>query len=128
MWEAGSKALFDGWRQAQEFWNSAARSWGEVASAWLGQFGRPGQPESAESAAVLRELQESAFAVGQAWMRLPLVLATGRPPQELQEAMTRLTQAQGRAYQLWLEALTRAGACAAGATAEAAKPGATQKQ
>jgi hypothetical protein len=130
-WDAGYKALFEGWRQAQDFWNTAARSWGEVAGAWMGQFGQagqagPGQPSSAESSAALRELQESAFAVGQAWMRLPLSLASGRPPVELQEAVTRLTQAQGRAYQLWLEALTRTGAYARGAAAEATKPGATQ--
>jgi hypothetical protein len=128
MWDAGYKALFDGWRQAQEFWNNAARSWGDVASAWMSQFGRAAQPASGEGAAVVRELQEAAFAVGQAWMRLPLVLATGRPASELQEAVTRLTQAQGRAYQLWLEAMTRTGSYAAGATSEATKPGATQKQ
>jgi len=128
MWDAGYKALFEGWRQAQDFWNTAARSWGEVAGAWMGQFGQtgPGQSSSAEGSAALRELQESAFAVGQAWMRLPLILASGRPPVELQEAVTRLTQAQGRAYQLWLEALTRTGAYARGAAAEATKPGATQ--
>ena len=127
VWEAGYKSLFDGWRQAQDFWANAARGWGEVATAWMGQFA-PGRPPSAEGAAALRELQEAAFAVGQAWMRLPLALAAGRPSAELQEAVTRLTNAQGRAYQLWLEALTRTGAYAAGATAEATKPGATQKQ
>ena len=31
---------------------------------------------------------------------------------ELQEAVTRLTQAQGRAYKLWVEALRAAGAAA----------------
>jgi hypothetical protein len=127
VWEAGYKALFDGWRQAQDFWTSASRGWGEVATAWMGQFAPASQP-SAESAAALRELQEAAFAVGQAWMRLPLALAAGRPPAELQEAVTRLTKAQGRAYQLWLEALTRTSAFAAGAAGEATKPGATQRQ
>lgn len=128
MWEAGQKSLLEGWKQAQEFWNSAARSWGEVAGTWLGQAGRaPGQPLPPESAAALRELQEAAFAVGQAWMRLPLALSAGRPPAELQEAVLRLTEAQGRAYQLWLEALTRTGAFAAGATGEATRPGASQR-
>jgi hypothetical protein len=128
VWEAGQRALLDGWRQAQEFWSNAARGWGEVAGAWLGQAARPGQAMSPESAAALRELQEAAFAVAQAWMRLPLVLSTGRPPFELQDALTQLAQAQGRAYQLWLEALTRTGAFAAGAEGGATRPGPSQKQ
>lgn len=119
MWEAGSRSLLEGWRQAQEFWNSAARSWGEVTGAWLSQLGRPTPGLSSEGAAAVRELQEAAFAAGQAWMRLPLFLASGAPPTELQEAVTRLTQAQGRAYKLWMEALTRAG--------EAARPGGSQR-
>lgn len=103
-WETGAQSLADGWRQAQEFWNSVARSWGEAAATWTSQLqgGR-----SAESTAVLRELQEAAFAVGQAWMRLPLVLAGGAQPADLQQAISRLTEAQGRAYQMWLEALSR---------------------
>ena len=114
MWEAGSRSLLEGFRQAQEFWNNAARSWGEVAGAWTSQlprsapgFAAPGL--SAESAAALRELHEAAFAAGQAWMRLPLALATGASPTELSEAIARLTQAQGRAYKLWMDALARAG-------------------
>jgi hypothetical protein len=119
MWEASYRSLSEGMRQAQEFWNNAARSWGGVTGAWMNQFARPGQGISNESMAVLRELQEASFAVGQAWMRLPLVLAGGAQPKDLQEAVTRLTQAQGRAYQLWLESIRRVGA--------AAKPGSDQK-
>ena len=108
MWEAGARSMTEGWRQAQEFWNNAARSWGDLAGAWLRQV--PGAPSvSGESQAVLRELQEAAFAVGQAWMRLPLVLTSGAAPGEMQEAITRLTQAQGRAYQLWMQALKATG-------------------
>jgi hypothetical protein len=104
----------DGWRQGQEFWANAARSWGEVATSWVAQLNRPGAGASPEAMGIVRELQEAAFAAGMAWMRLSLVLAGGAPPVELQEAVTRLTQAQGRAYQLWGEALTRATAAAAG--------------
>jgi len=114
MWEAGSRSLLEGFRQAQEFWNNAARSWGEVAGAWTSQLPRsaPGLAApglSAEGAAALRELHEAAFAAGQAWMRLPLALATGASPTELSEAIARLTQAQGKAYKLWMDALVRAG-------------------
>ena len=105
MWEAGAKALTDGLRQAQEFWGSAAKSWGDVAGGWMSQFSRAGAGPSPESQAVLRELQEAAFTVGQAWMRLPLALTSGGQPGELQAAIMRLTEAQGRAYKLWLEAL-----------------------
>jgi len=108
MWESGYKSLAEGMRQAQEFWSNAARSWGELTGAWLGQLGRPAPGLSNETAAVVRELQEAAFAVGQAWMRLPLVLASGAQPKDLQEAINRLTQAQGRAYQIWMDALSRA--------------------
>jgi hypothetical protein len=31
----------------------------------------------------------------------------GAPPTELQETLTRLMRAQGHAYQLWIEFLTR---------------------
>jgi len=109
MWEAGARSMTEGWRQAQEFWSSAARSWSELAGTWMGQLPRPGAGLSSEGQAVLRELQEAAFAVGQAWMRLPLVMASGGQPGELQEAITRLTQAQGRAYQLWMQALKAPG-------------------
>ena len=112
MWEAGAKSLTDGWRQAQDFWNNASRSWGELAGTWMRQFPQSGPPGSAEAAAVWRELQEAAFAVAQAWMRMPLLFAAGSQPSELQEAVTRLTQAQGRAYKLWVEALKAAGAAA----------------
>ncbi|MGH7320185.1 MAG: hypothetical protein ACRELA_11255, partial [Candidatus Rokuibacteriota bacterium] len=74
---------------------------------------------SSEGAAALRELHEAAFAAGQAWMRLPLALASGAPPTELQEAVARLAQAEGRAYKLWIEVLARAG--------DAAKPGGGQR-
>lgn len=71
---------------------------------------------SGEGAELLRELNEAAFEVAQSWLRLPLVLAGGTRPDELQQALTRLSQAQGRAYQLWMESLGRMG----GATARAA--------
>src|SRR5262245_35513444 len=88
-WEAAAKSLTDGWRQAQDFWNNVARSWADVASTWMSQLpqaGAPMSPMSGEATAAWRELQEAAFAVGQAWMRLPLVLSTGGQPSELQEA------------------------------------------
>ena len=59
-WEAGRQALFAGQRQTQEFWNSMARSWGQVTGAWLGQFSR-----SSKSIEVLREWQEAGV-----WQRL----------------------------------------------------------
>ena len=106
LWESGFQAMAEGMRQAQEFWTNMARNWGETAGAWMGQTRMPGAAEGMEA---MRELQEAAFAVAQAWMRLPLVLMGGAQPDELQEAATRLTQAQGRAYQLWMDALTRMG-------------------
>ena len=109
MWETGSRSLLEGFRQAQDFWNNTARSLGEVAGAWTAQLPRSGSGISAEGAAALRELHEAAFAAGQAWMRLPLALATGASPTELSDAISRLTQAQGKAYKLWMEALVRAG-------------------
>jgi len=121
MWEAGQQSMAEGWRQAQEFWNTSARNWGEVASAWMGGMSATAPGVAGETTAVWRELQEAAFAVGQAWMRLPLMLASGASPVELQEAVTRLTQAQGRAYQLWMEALSRTGAAVSSATSEATK-------
>lgn len=104
MWEAGYQQLFEGWKQAQEFWNGVARSWGGATGAWM----QPGAA-SGESMDVIRELNEAAFNVAQAWMRMPLVLMGGANPTDLQDAITRLTQAQGRAYQLWLEAAGRMG-------------------
>ena len=109
MWETGSRSLLEGFRQAQEFWNNTARSLGEVAGAWTAQLPRSGAGISAEGTAALRELHEAAFAAGQAWMRLPLALASGASPTELSDAISRLTQAQGKAYKLWMEALVRAG-------------------
>jgi hypothetical protein len=105
LFEAGYQSLFDGWRQAQEFWNGVARTWGGAAGGMLGQNAQP----MGQNMDVLRELNEAALSVAQAWMRLPMVLMGGAQPNELQEATTRLTQAQGRAYQLWLEALSRTG-------------------
>ena len=119
MFEAGYQALFEGWRQAQEFWNTMARSWGGAAGTWMGQATRSGEGTQ-ESMQVMRELQDAAFAVATAWMRLPLTLMGGADANELQEATTRLTQAQGRAYQLWLEALSRTGSTVAGAAGQAA--------
>ena len=107
MWEAGYRSLTESMAQTQEFWNSIARGWGDTAGAWMGRLSQAGQGVSGENMAVLRELQESAFAVGQAWMRLPLVLMGGAQPAEMQEAFSRLTEAQGHAYQLWLGALTQ---------------------
>jgi hypothetical protein len=116
LFEAGYQQLFEGWKQAQEFWNGMARTWGGAAGAWMQQGA--GSNESME---VLRELNESALAVAQAWMRMPMAMMGGANPTELQEAITRLTQAQGRAYQLWLEALRRSGSSAAGTARQAAK-------
>jgi hypothetical protein len=118
-WEAGYQSLMAGWQQAQEFWTSAARSWGEAAGAWMGQLSQSGGGVSAEGMEVVRELNEAAFAVAQAWMRLPLVFLGGAQPDDLQQAVTRLSQAQGRAFELWTEALSRAGG-AVEATAERA--------
>jgi hypothetical protein len=128
LWEAGYRALSEGWRQSQEFWNNAARSWGEVAGTWMNQFTLPGQGVSSEGTAALRELQDAAFAVGQAWMRLPFVMSGGAQPTELQDAVTRLTQAQGRAYQLWMEALNRTASAARGGGSQGSKTGAGSKQ
>jgi hypothetical protein len=108
MWETGSRSLLEGFRQAQEFWNNAARSWGEVAGAWTSQLPRP-TPGLVDGGAALRELHEAALAAGVAWMRLPLTLASGAAPSELSEAIARLTLAQGKAYKLWIDALARAG-------------------
>jgi hypothetical protein len=121
MWEAGQRSMAEGWRQAQEFWNTAARNWGDIASAWMGGMSSTAPGMAGETTAVWRELQDAAFAVGSAWMRLPFVLATFAPPLELQEAVMRLTQAQGRAYQLWIEALTRTATATTRATSEATK-------
>jgi hypothetical protein len=121
VWEAGYQSLMDGWRQAQEFWTSMARTWGESAGVWMGQLNRGGSGVPAEGMDIMRELNEAAFAVAQAWMRLPFVLIGGAQPNELQEAITRLTEAQGRAYELWLEGLSRAGGAAAGATRSVAE-------
>jgi hypothetical protein len=109
MWETGSRSLLDGFRQAQEFWNNAAKSWGEVAGAWTAQMPRQSMGVSGDGAAALRELHEAALAAGVAWMRLPLALASGASPTELSDAIARLTQAQGKAYKLWMDALVRAG-------------------
>jgi glycine/D-amino acid oxidase-like deaminating enzyme len=65
MWEVGAKSLADGWRQAQEFWNNAARSWGEMTASWRRQPPPPGPPAATEVMATWRELQEAAFAVAQ---------------------------------------------------------------
>ena len=116
LFETGYQQLFEGWRQAQEFWNGVARSWGGATGAWMQQG-----TGSQESMDVLRELNEAAFAVAQAWMRLPMAMFGGAQPNELQEATSRLTQAQGRAYQLWLEALSRTGASAGRAAGEASR-------
>ena len=105
LFEAGYQSLFQGWQQAQEFWIGVARTWTGGAGPWMG----PAAP-SEEGMKVLRELQEASLAVAQAWMRLPMSLMGGASATELQEATAKLTQAQGRAYQLWLEALNRGGA------------------
>jgi len=107
MWEAGARSLGEGCQQAQTFWNTVARNWSEAAGAMLGQIPRTAPTTSSEALATWRELNEAAFSVGQAWMRLPLVLSSGAPPSELQAAITRLTEAQGRAYKLWMEAIVK---------------------
>lgn len=107
MWESGYQSLFEGWKQTQDFWNGMARSWGEVSGAWMQQWNRGA--EANQGTELLRELQEAAFEVAQSWLRLPMALAGGASPDELQAAITRLTQAQGRAYQMWLESLGRLG-------------------
>jgi len=106
MWESGYQAMADGMRQAQEFWNGVARSWGGATGAMLNQ---PSGVGGGEAMDVLRELQESAFNVGQAWMRLPMSFLSGARPEDLQEAVTRLAEAQGRAFQLWMDAISRGG-------------------
>lgn len=108
MWEAASRSLSEGLRQTQDFWSKAAQGWGDITSAWISQLNRSGQAMPSESMTVVRELQEASFAVAQAWMRLPMVLVGGAQPSELQDAVTRLAEAQGRAYRLWMDALTRA--------------------
>ncbi len=108
MMEAGARALADGLKQAQDFWMQAAKGWGEAAGAWMGQFARPAATPTEEASRVLREISEASFAVGQAWMRLPMSLTIGAPPAELQAALTRLMESQGRAYQLWIDFLNRA--------------------
>jgi hypothetical protein len=105
MWEAGARTLMEGWQQAQTFWSNAARNWGNTVSTPTPPAA--GQAAASEGLAVWRDLAEAAFAVGQAWMRLPLALATGAQPSELQTALTRLTEAQGRAYTLWAEAMQK---------------------
>jgi hypothetical protein len=105
-WEAGARALSDGLRQAQEFWSQAARGWTETAGNVMGQVAPPPSP-SAEAARILRELQDASLAVSQAWIRLPFALMAGAPPTELQDTLTRLMRAQGHAYQIWIEFLTR---------------------
>ena len=123
MWQAGYDSLLAGWQQAQSFWTDAAQNWGEMASQWLGQ-----SDLSNDTTTVLRELQEASFAVSQAWMRLPLLLSGGAKPDELQEAFTRLTQAQGRAYQLWTEAMrTMGGMSEAAEDAKTATASATRE-
>lgn len=115
MWEAGYQALFEGWRQAQDFWNNAARSWGETAGSWFGQF--PSGPRSGlagEGMDLYRELNEASLSVAMAWMRLPLAMVGAADRKELQDAVSRLAETQGRAYQLWLEAISSAGASVAG--------------
>lgn len=107
LFESGYRSMTEGWQQAQEFWNNIARSWGGAAGSFMTNPSFAAGSE--ESMKVLRELQEAAFAVGQAWMRMPLTLMGGSGPQEIQEATNRLAEAQGRAYQLWMEALSRGG-------------------
>ena len=86
MFQMGYQQLMEGWKQAQDFWSNVARTWGGAAGGWMQQGSA-----SSESMNVMRELNEAAFAVAQAWMRLPLVLMGGAQPTELQEAATRLT-------------------------------------
>lgn len=109
IWDAAYSSLLDGQRQAQEFWSNAARSWGEMAGSWFG--GRPEAERNRldEGINVLRELNEATMAVAMAWMRLPLILAGNADRSELQDAISRLTSAQGRAFQLWIDSINRMG-------------------
>lgn len=125
MWEAGYESLFEGWRQTQDFWTKMARSWGDASGAWMRQFNR--SAGASGGGALLKALQEAAFEVAQAWLRLPMIVAEGASPEELQGAITRLTEAQGRAYQMWLEALGRLGGKASDAAAEATPAGAEKR-
>jgi hypothetical protein len=102
-WEAGQQSLAESWAQTQDFWNSIARNWGEAAGAWLRQ--PPGrQPQ--ETAAVLRELSDATLAAGEAWLRLPFLLVGGVTLADLQKTASRLTEAQARAFRLWLDTFT----------------------
>jgi hypothetical protein len=117
MWESSFQSMAEGMRQTQEFWSTMARNWSDMAGAAMGQAQAPG----VAGIETVRELQEAAFAVAQAWLRLPLVFMGAAQPTELQEAANRLMQAQNRAYQLWMEALTGAGR--AGAAQGETRPG-----
>lgn len=109
IWDAAYNSLLEGQRQAQEFWSNAARSWGEMAGSWFG--GRPDAERNRldEGINVLRELNEATMSVAMAWMRLPLILAGNADRSELQDAISRLTSAQGRAFQLWIDSINRMG-------------------
>ena len=103
-WESGGRSLSDALVQAQEFWNSVARSWGESLGLWLGQ---PPLAQRQDSTAALRELQEAALGLAQAWFRLPLVLTGPAAAIDFQRALLRLIEANARLSPLWPQPLTR---------------------
>ena len=63
MWDAGARSLAEGWRQGQEFWNSAARNWAEMSASWMRQPAPPGPSPSPDAMAAWRELQDAASGV-----------------------------------------------------------------
>jgi hypothetical protein len=94
-WETGARSLSEGLAQVQEFWNSVARSWGESLGLWIGQ---PPWAQRREGAEAVRELHEAAVAAFQAWLRLPLALASPTLALEYQRALLRLLAANARLY------------------------------
>lgn len=119
MWDAAYRSLLEGQRQAQEYWSNAARSWGEMAGSLFSARSGENSGRIEEGLDLLRELNEATMAVAMAWMRLPLILVGNADRSELQDAVSRLTQAQGRAFQLWIDSLNRMGEQAVGTLRQA---------
>ena len=44
-WESGQRSVSEAWLQAQDFWNSVARNWGEAVGLWYGDFGQTSDAE-----------------------------------------------------------------------------------
>jgi hypothetical protein len=102
--EAVQQLLADSWQHTQQLWNGVAANWGEAAGTWIR---RTEAQQPAETASVLRDVQDATVAAGRAWLRLPAVLVGAAPVTELPNALVRLTEAHGRAYRLWIGTLTR---------------------